>query len=428
MKSVTKAIGYMSFVIAFGLSVWLVLEFHQWKISLSSGVAMLALLLSAFGLVMARLSARRGDYLSAALGVVLWMVGVGSFTITELGFWSGAYKERHVEYLEIKKDKSRLEALSDQAWKALTTGDVPASVAEIKAKIAAAKHHERWRPTKGCTDATISESQAFCQTYSNLQVQLAQTVARADLEKKLLAKAPIDNKDPVHDVFALADPLVDWFGIDQKTAFYIVILATWIVLVIARDLGLIAANPLDKRHMAVKAPLEALAPKTYEPSRTTTTGSAAAPMEQPQPPRGDNSPDGGGTPKSDDTLAVTEPSNRDATVVTGPWPEPDQKNSKQHLAKLHVRTVSRYVDEKLITDCKDAVIIRNEKGNWQSGGTQGRQIWKHYRAWCRHEGLPFLPDNKFGSAIRAHLDCTRNTKGAIYAAVIRREEKKRKVA
>lgn len=262
-----RLVGYSVWALAFGLSVALAWEFHQGQNYIALGVAVLALLVSASGLLMARYSWQRGDYLSMVLGLSLWLAGAVSFTFTELGFWTSSYNERHIEYVTTNAAKVRHEGMTDRAWNALTTGDMPPGPAELKAKLKAAQQHERWRPSKGCTDATLPESRAFCNSYFELQAKLAAAERRQKLESQILAsdKPKPQQTSYAHDVFALAASLSRWLGIDEKRAADFIIFSTWILLMLARDTGLLIANPLGERSKQSKAKQSKASEEMQEP-------------------------------------------------------------------------------------------------------------------------------------------------------------------
>ena len=141
MSAVFRTVAYAAWALAFGLSVWLAVEFHEYKFGISLGVAILALILSAFGLVMARFCGK--DRVAMAIGIVLWAAGAISFAITELGYWSSSYKDRHAQYMQVKEAKARQEGMKDLAWEALRTGEARATTAELEARIKAARQQSR---------------------------------------------------------------------------------------------------------------------------------------------------------------------------------------------------------------------------------------------------------------------------------------------
>ena len=115
MRYVSKLVGYLAWMAAVGLTVYLVWEFTQGQSHVAIGVAILAIVMSAFGLLFARHAAQSRDYAAIGLGLVMWAAGVTYLTTTELGYWTSTYEARYEEYQRKKKDKLRQEGLSDQA-------------------------------------------------------------------------------------------------------------------------------------------------------------------------------------------------------------------------------------------------------------------------------------------------------------------------
>lgn len=245
MSSVYRGVATIGWLLALALSVILSLEFHsyEWR-SVALGIAMLALGLSAFGLSFARDCWKSRQWVGVGLSVMLWLIGVIGFAIVELGFWSSSYKLRHSEYMQHKAAETRLEALKDQAWDAVRTGEVRSASAELAARLKVAEQSERWLSTKSCTDATIPESRAFCRDYFDLVAKQAQAKRREEQEARLLEDDTAEvRKDSVHHIFAFADMLADNANIEEQKAATIVILTFALVLMLARDVLLVIANP-----------------------------------------------------------------------------------------------------------------------------------------------------------------------------------------
>ena len=376
MSYLLKTVGYSVWALAFALSVALAWDFHQGQNHIALGVAVLALIVSASGLLMARYSWQRGDYLVMFLGLGLWLAGAVSFTFTELGFWTSSYNERHAEYMEVKTSKARQEGLTDRAWKALTTGEMPPSPAELEARIKAAQQHERWGPSKGCTEATVTESRTFCNGYFELQAQLAAAEQRQKFEGQILGSEAKPETSYVHDVFALAASLARWLDMDdeQKAAEYI-ILSTWILLLLARDTGLLIANPLG-RHRAA-----ATAAKT-EPSFIRPDFSRKPPVEprlglgllldrpamEDKPAPLNVPPGGGGVPSVKPKPEITEPSVAVAeqnVIALRPERKPkDKAEKRQGCARTWLE------------DCTSQTLDKKVK---PSSG----ELYKSYLAWCK---------------------------------------------
>jgi hypothetical protein len=243
MTGIFRGVAYAAWMLAFGLSIWLAVEFHEYHIGIALGVAILALILSAFGLLMARSCGQQKDRLAMTIGIVLWAAGAISFAITELGFWSSSYKDRHAEYVQVKTAKARQEGMKDMAWDALRTGEMRASTAEIEARIKAARQSELYASSAGCTNATARKSREFCGSYYELEAKLASAGKMETLEARLLGDKTDAKQTMVHNVFAAADLIAENSTFTEKQAATIVVLTIALVLMLARDLLLIVANP-----------------------------------------------------------------------------------------------------------------------------------------------------------------------------------------
>ena len=439
MKYVNRIVGNLVFLSAFVLSGWLAWQFHGADNVVALGVAGLALVLSAFGLVFARHSWSQKAAPEFILGLGLWIVGAGAFTITELGYWFSTYNERHAEYQQIKKAKTRTEGLRDQAWTALTTGQVPMTSAQIKADLEGKRLDPIYSRSKSCTDATLSDSRALCAEIFALKSQLAAATKREALEIQVASSiGPVKEETYIHDVFAQAEMLASLLGIDEKQAATVVILSTWLLLMLARDTGLLVANPMGRRKAAEKAqePGKAspVSVAVYPPRRPAGMPDviekiqAKPAIEAPLPPEPETPPDGDGTPvETSPEVSVPAPT----TVVNFPKPlskREKAKQKKQRVEQENRRLVESFVVDRLDTDHALAQIELTAKGGHCGGGTSGDDIYQEFRRYCKSRGVPGVGKSHLGRFIGEFVDRARNHKGVVYGAVVRSEIRKRKAA
>lgn len=426
MHVIVKIVGYSAFAIAFGLSGALALDFHQGQNAIAVGVAILALILSAFGLLFARHSWQRGDYLSMLLGFTLWAVSAVSFTVTELGFWTSSYNERHAEYLQVKAAKARQEGLSDQAWKALTTGEMHATPAQIEAKLNAARQNERWSMSGGCISATARASQQFCEGYFNLQAEHAAAVQRAKFEKQIMADGDVKPESFTHNIFAQAESLGRWLGISEKHAADIVTITTWLLLLLARDTGLLVANPLGARRearTAAKASEATSVPLKVFPPVQPRTPLPEAPIAGLLSRKAGNSSNISSsspepTPPADSAPPPVEPKPEPKPII-GPvlvdenWQAPAPKGKPKKLSKSE-----RYAD---IDAPTRTWLAEGHNGLMAipvalSLGGQGPDIHDAYVAYCEARGIKPLNPSYLGRSLRRVGIASRKTsKGVTYA-------------
>src|SRR6202008_3443428 len=135
MKMFTRIFGLAIWAIAIGLTVMLVQEFTEDQDGVVTGIAYLSIAVSAIGLALSRYSWQAKAYPEMLLGFAMWIGGAGSLTFIEISYWVSSYDARFEQYHQIKTAKARLSARDDKEWKALLTGDVPATVAQIEAEI-----------------------------------------------------------------------------------------------------------------------------------------------------------------------------------------------------------------------------------------------------------------------------------------------------
>jgi hypothetical protein len=411
MTGIFRGVAYAAWMLAFGLSIWLAVEFHEYHIGIALGVAILALILSAFGLLMARSCGQQKDRLAMTIGIVLWAAGAISFAITELGFWSSSYKDRHAEYVQVKTAKARQEGMKDMAWDALRTGEMRASTAEIEARIKAARQSELYASSAGCTNATAKKSREFCGSYYELEAKLASAGKMETLEARLLGDRVDAKQTMVHNVFAAADLIAENSNFTEKQAATIVVLTIALVLMLARDLLLIVANPFGGAASAQVAPgrPEAL-PATDAAPRAFTPALPLSPRAELRPYSGamaklagvanvnlpeipDSSPDGPGTP--------------------APTPEPEEPKIEEVAAVRSDKVISLFRDDGSLPDsprsnkkaqkpeAKAAAWLAactSQTGNPKHTVTSG-ECWKSYLAYCETEGKRPMHRKPFSSQV-----------------------------
>lgn len=450
MTGIFRGVAYAAWMLAFGLSIWLAVEFHEYHIGIALGVAILALILSAFGLLMARSCGQQKDRLAMMIGIVLWAAGAISFAITELGFWSSSYKDRHADYVQVKTAKARQEGMKDMAWDALRTGEMRASTAEIEARIKAARQSELYASSAGCTNATAKKSREFCGSYYELEAKLASAGKMETLEARLLSDKTDAKQTMVHNVFAAADLIAENSNFTEKQAATIVVLTIALVLMLARDLLLIVANPFGGAQAArtaakafdpisvASAPVQPVLPLPAAPrspmiAMEKLTGVKAAPSysgfpnsspevfvdanKNPSVPApdgedaGGNHPDGPGTPIAKPEPKVEEVAEESRKVVslfrdTGQLPEAQRGKKKGH------KPVAKAAS--WLADACTQVEGHREKS---------KDCWKSYQEYCATYGKKELPRNAFSRQLnvlvgqKSGKDRPRNKGGSTFEGI-----------
>lgn len=449
MRYIKKPVAYLAWALAFGLSVALAWEFHGGQNKIAIGLALLALILSACSLLFARDAWRKKAWPEFVFGIILWMAGAGFFTITELGYWDSSSAEHHAKYQQLKKAKARHEGLADQKWDALTTGNIPMSPAQIQAKINAAHMNERWTTTKGCTVVTAAPSRDFCKGVFNLEGELAQAQQRLELEKEFAAVGAEQETKLVHNLLAGAEVLNRRLKLeDERLAGDIIVFAAWILLLLARDLGALVADPLGRRQEASGQAKDEVAPLTgtkfsppvYAPrtplphpagkiagvkadvrhaeqsEKFAETNSSEKPNSSPEVfpdarknplPAGDSNPHpmgegpgDGGTP-----APAPDPVQEVATPVSAnvvqffkdkDTPKAEWKIAKPARKKPKDNSVSRWMREH--TQSSDA-------------GTGTKDCYAHYHMFCEERKINPLPKRQFSAVLAGILDMPKSKEG-----------------
>jgi hypothetical protein len=438
MKYAVRAVGLAIFAYAIVLSIELVWALHDGQYNISLGLALLALAVSATGLVIARYSWQCVALPECGLGVALWLVGATFFGITELNYWSGSYAERHAQYTKHKAAEARQEGLTDKDWKALTTGEMPPTPGEIEARINAAKMHERWGPSKGCTDATVAESKAFCSEYFALEAQLAGAKQREQLEERLLAATSLAATPLTFNVFAIADQLTRWFHIEERQATDIVVVAAWLLLMLCRDGGLLLAFPAGRRKEAAMQaeaksepevqtqavrPLERPDLARRTPFSDQAFDDAVADMmersrqsliqhnmmvraleakPEPSPPTGGGTPVA--TPKPEEQSEAVAAESHAENVVG--FPTKSDRNIKSQKAKYRKAKANRHGKTGRVVDwLSDATSQTTE------ARTLSKEAYANYDAWCDANGLHAVAWRQFTKKAMAALKLKKKRDG-----------------
>jgi len=440
MRYVSKLVGYLAWMAAVGLTVYLVWEFTQGQSHVAIGVAILAIVMSAFGLLFARHAAQSRDYAAIGLGLVMWAAGVTYLTTTELGYWTSTYEARYEAYQHEKKARARQEGLSDQAWQALTTGEVPLSAEQAEADRKAKQLDPIYSRSKDCTDATLPDSRAFCAEIFALKSPLAHARQREKFENQIVGSVGASDKATgAMNVFAHAEMLARRFGGTERGWADFLIFSAWFVLMLVRDAGLLVANPLVKRKEALPAVKATPAPWTAYTPTISLQRAPVFPQNQVIAEEGGNTPpDDGGTPVEaapDEPAKPEEPKTNIVKLYEEDEVKPVSRRDKQRQkrerkerleAELR-KAVMSFVDTHLDLESRSAEIAVTEKGGHASGGTPADTVYRHFRQHAIGSARG-LGRNQFGRIIGEFVDRARNSKGAVYGCVIRQPAQKRKAA
>ncbi len=126
------------------------------------------------------------------------------FAVENIGTREAARERQVVRYAEAEARVKDLRAQLDRY-----AGARPAAM--IHADIEGAKQNVRWDSTKGCVDATVIESRAFCAGYHKLRAELAEAAAFTRVETELAAALThLQTMAPVAGVSAETSGPVAW--------------------------------------------------------------------------------------------------------------------------------------------------------------------------------------------------------------------------
>lgn len=265
MNMLLRILANAIWALAFGLSVWLAVEHHGYVFDIALGVSVLSLMLSGLGLLFARYCGRDGDRLAMSIGVIIWLAGAMAFAVTEFGYWASSYKEKHSVYVQSKAVQVRQDGLKDNAWEALKTGEIRATSAELQSRIKAAQQSDIWLVTRRCTAATTPATRQFCREYFELDASVARAAKLEAIEAGFMAEKPDEKQKLANRVFAAADLIAENTNLSERQAATMVIFIVAALLMVARDLLPIVANPLRKRKEAL------------QPAKATETPAVATP-------------------------------------------------------------------------------------------------------------------------------------------------------
>lgn len=114
-------------------------------------------------------------------------------------------------------DATRKEMARLQAELAFATPDVKRGSATWAAEVERHKLSPIWGRTSGCTDATVHESQSYCQTYFALKAGEAQAARYEAASARLMAvRADLERSSGITVADAQANALSAWLGVTES--------------------------------------------------------------------------------------------------------------------------------------------------------------------------------------------------------------------
>lgn len=148
-------------------------------LGLASGAADILKALLPFFIVWAWRSGKRGFLIPASL---VWALFAGFSLLSAFGFAAGNRLESVEAQAALNDRLLALDAERAQIIKRLNAMPPGRAIGAVEAEIRAARQHLRWSSTRGCSDASVPESRAFCAGYFSLRSALASARQEQDLQ------------------------------------------------------------------------------------------------------------------------------------------------------------------------------------------------------------------------------------------------------
>jgi hypothetical protein len=209
---------------------------------------------------------RQRNWSQAISGTALWAVCILYALTSAIGFAStnrndttGARAMQAVKFEDVRAQLGRIG--EQQKWL-----EKHRSVGMVEAELDAAKQHYRWATSESCTNATIPESRAFCESYHKLHAELAAAKKDQALQQEADAlRAQLSQMDG-RAAGKAADPqatmIASLFGIDIKQVELGLIILITLLVELGSSMGLFVATSTWRVHEVFRKP----APQT-EPAR-----------------------------------------------------------------------------------------------------------------------------------------------------------------
>ena len=126
--------------------------------------------------------------------VCVWALFVGFSLLSAFGFAASIRVDGAEKQDQLNAALISLRGEISAAQKALQDLPKHRPAQTVQSEIAASRQHQRWGSTKGCTDATLPESRAFCAEYFKLQGELAAAQKADEIQVKLNALKTRENR------------------------------------------------------------------------------------------------------------------------------------------------------------------------------------------------------------------------------------------
>ncbi len=195
---------------------------------------------------------RQRNWSQAISGTALWAVCILYALTSAIGFAStnrndttGTRAMQAVQFEDLRAQLNRIG--EQQKWL-----EKHRAVGMVDAELKAARQHYRWTTSEGCTNATIPESRAFCESYHKLQAELAAAKKDEALQHEADAlRAQLSQMDG-RAAGKAADPqatmIASLFGIDIKQVELGLIILITLLVELGSTMGLFVATSTWRVH------------------------------------------------------------------------------------------------------------------------------------------------------------------------------------
>jgi hypothetical protein len=201
---------------------------------------------------------RHRNWSQAISGTALWAVCILYALTSAIGFAStnrndttGTRAMQAVKFEDVRAQLGRIG--EQQKWL-----EKHRSVGMVEAELKAASQHYRWTTSEGCTNATIPESRAFCESYHKLQAELAAANKDQALQKEADALRAQLGKMDGRAAGKAADPqatmIASIFDIDIKRVELGLTILITLLVELGSSMGLFVATSTWRVHEVLRRP------------------------------------------------------------------------------------------------------------------------------------------------------------------------------
>lgn len=300
----TRMTGLLIWMSATALTVFLVSEFTEGQGVVIIGLSLIAIMIGSFGLLHSRHAWRNEAKPEAIGGLVTWLLASSLLLFLELGYWSSNVGVSQEQFQDRQYAKDGVRTIMDRDRKALASGTVRESAAEIRANMEVQLSQTIGRVTVGtltgdCRDITAAASR-ICGEYLRLKASLARAEAAEKIERRVWdAGTRTEVANVKRNLFAGADWMAKNIGGSADSWAFTITVLFVTLLWLARDGSLVIAFAPVRRQEARAAPKAKAAPivadKASSPaSEPHTKRSDLVLVTPPEDPR--DPPPGGGKP------------------------------------------------------------------------------------------------------------------------------------